>query len=441
VSASDSDAVDVSGGVSARGGRDCVVVGEWGCKSLASPRLELCECRMIWWLMRPVTPVVRPPTSSHERSMPSASRLLAAMPASETGSTLWELMSDRMPALARKSTASRKMRSSRSAWRCEWSRCADRDARSDVRANWVPAAPMRVAGQPMCAWGMRNPSVKINTSNRDGSLLLDPNDRVETAQTGTGQTLSLDGGATGLTIIPDTTTSGTRTRPSGDSGQGGILALDTDNGTDAVTLDGGGGDVGALWRGTGGDVNLTTTTDAHVQGAFNPATGAITLAPVAGASEPTRDTLSLIDPIAGDTVEREFTVTGALAGAVKASFNASGTSATLTSAAGGNFDLSLSTVGTGVAKQSTYLGDLHLDARQSIMITPADWTNLMSAPSEKFSTPVSTAPADSSSTTTGLAATGEPANRQLLLAGLLLLLVGGAICRTGRRIPTHNKGR
>jgi hypothetical protein len=210
-------------------------------------------------------------------------------------------------------------------------------------------------------------------NRRTFSVLLDPADNVEAVDGAGGKALSLDDSSSQLAIVP-TVTSGPVARPAAAqaAGYSGIGELLTTDAATTVTLNAAGHHLGALWEGAGHDANLSAGA-GHLRVGFNGSSGQLTVGPAPHEAAPSSSTVTLIDQLDGNRVERVLTVTGPPH--VTASL---GSGATLTATKGGTFKVTVSVTGHGVTPQTAVLAPIRLGAGRSASLRPASWARLSS---------------------------------------------------------------
>lgn len=213
--------------------------------------------------------------------------------------------------------------------------------------------------------GPLNLSRSAYTGPQAASLSLSPSDTVGAVREPTGKAVGLAARKSPVQVQPFITSGA----PAGTGS--GISELWITEPHTTVTLSAGSRPIRALWQSAGTDVALTTSPGRLLTG-FAPASGALTLSPVAGDPAPRTATVQVTEKLARDTAERILTVTGP----ADLTAGLAAGSAHVTAPDGGRLTLSLSALGSGHGIQTTTLGTITAARGQTLTLTPGSWHKL-----------------------------------------------------------------
>jgi hypothetical protein len=217
---------------------------------------------------------------------------------------------------------------------------------------------------------------RSSTFNIPDSVTLAGNDRVEEVENAAGAQLNLTEDTPDLTIVPQlSTTPSSSLKRATAVGVGGIAELLTSStGPLAVTLNGGGGPVAALFE-QGLDEAEVSTGSGHLKATFDPAGNAVAVAPAKNEAGPRSATITVDTGLYGGTVERVLSVRGPADAKV-----ALGSSAQVVSPTGGKFAVTLSEEGNQVPAASAVLGTINLKPGETFSVVPKQWSHLATTP-------------------------------------------------------------
>jgi hypothetical protein len=217
---------------------------------------------------------------------------------------------------------------------------------------------------------------RSSTFNIPDSVTLAGNDRVEEVENAAGAQLNLTEDTPDLTIVPQlSTTPSSSSKPATAAGVGGIAELLTSSkGPLAVTLNGGGGPVAALFE-QGLEEAEVSTGSGHLKATFDPAGNAVAVAPAKNETGPRSATITVDTDFYGGTVERVLSVRGPADAKVSL-----GSRAQVVSPTGGTFAVTLSEEGNRVPAASAELGTIKLKPGETLSVAPKQWSHLATTP-------------------------------------------------------------